>query len=245
MPRIIISSAHKNAFGFALQAAALFFSLLLMCLEIITLRGYVLGGILGEKAYTGMALLTVCIEPLAVLLQVAAILVLARVHRTLGGTRLRLIVLAGYLYGAWAAVNLAGFLPLTFISGFTGWHWAVIAGQWVRGTATLLAFAVPAALGWSFVPPLGRWAFAGGFVLRAIGGMGSLALSLTRLRLDPMVIGRRIFYTPNLQMSPVSGFGIILGVVGLVGVAIYFFMYSALIIRIFRGGHNWEQPEGV
>jgi hypothetical protein len=134
-------SAKRTAFG----VSAMFASLLLGA--IVALGSLMaMGAQLDSAAFATLsvpALLVTCLDPLAILLEIVALVLIVVDSRRVGGRHRRLAWTAAILFVIWGVANIGGFIPLSLVGMRRGSLTLVKAGQWVKAGAALLQYAVP------------------------------------------------------------------------------------------------------
>ena len=202
------------------------------------------GGQLNTEVLThssyGMSLPTIlvsCLDPLAIVLEIAAIILIVRGSRQFGQEHRRLAWTAAILYVAWAAANFLGFLPLTFLSTMNGSLTLALAGQWIKAFAALLAFLVPMLLILGFSPKVLRLGLTLGFCLSIIGSFSVIALAITHFQLERIVVAGQALYVAKLNMDYTQGIYPILLLIGHAGGILYLLVYAYLTWQTRQGMH--------
>jgi hypothetical protein len=168
------------------------------------------GGQLDTEAMTGQLLspqtvLVTCLDPLAIGLEVAAIVLIVRGRHHFGASHPRLAVWAAILYVAWAAANLLGFLPLSIVGMMQGSRPLLLAGQWVKAASAGLAFTVPVLLVFGLSPKPQRLLLGLALLLSIVGGLGNLALTIGQLEIQPITTGGHTLYAPKWDVDYTAG----------------------------------------
>jgi len=197
------------------------------------------GGQLNTHNLTGTpisvpTLLVTCIDPLAILLEIVAIVLIASVARRFGTLHHRLAWAAAILYILWAAANLLGFLPLSLLSMQNGSLEMALAGQWVKAGAALLAYTVPALLVFGLGTRVTRAGTALGWLISAIGNFVTLARTIPAIALEPMMVGERTMYAVQFSVDYAVGIYPFLLAMGYVGGALYLAVYLYLAWQQMR-----------
>jgi hypothetical protein len=194
-----------------------------------------LGGRLSSEALTAAplgipTLLVTCLDPLAIALEIAAIVLIVRGRKLFGPTQQRLAVLAAALYVLWAGANLFGFLPLSLLSWQNGSLPTALLGQWIKAAAALLAYAVPALLVFGMSRPAQRWLLVLGFVLSAVGSFGSVALAIGQMTLIRQEVSGSVLYVASFDVDYTQFPFPLLLVASYVGGLLYLGVYGWLAI---------------
>jgi hypothetical protein len=169
-----------------------------------------------------------CLDPLAILLEIAAIILVVSRARQYGTLHHRLAWTAAILYVLWAAANFLGFLPLSLLSAQNGSLHMALAGQWIKAGAALLAYTVPALLVWGLGNRTTRAVTAAGWLVSAIGNFGTLATTIPSIALEPVAVGDRITYAVQFSVDYAGGMYPLLLAMGYIGGALYLAVYLHL-----------------
>jgi len=198
--------------------------------SLIATRGQLNTEALTHSAY-GMSLPTIlvsCLDPLAIMLEITAIVLIVRGSRQLGQQHRRLAWTAAILYVVWAAANLLGFLPLSLLSSVNGSLTLALAGQWIKAFAALLAYLVPMLLVFGFSPKVLRLGLVLGLCFSVIGNFGVVALAITHYQLEPIMAAGRTLYVAKLSVDYTKGLYPILLLIGHAGGLFYLLVYTHL-----------------
>jgi hypothetical protein len=179
-------------------------------------------------------LLVTCIDPLAILLEIAALVLIISQARRFGKLHQRTAWAAAILYILWAAANLLGFLPLSLLSMQNGSLDMALAGQWVKAGAALLAYAVPALLVFGLGTRVTRAVTVLGWLISAIGNFGTLARTIPAIALEPIVVGDRTIYAVQFSVDYTGGIYPFLLAMGYIGGVLYLAVYLYLAWQQMR-----------
>ncbi|MFL7808034.1 MAG: hypothetical protein AB8I80_05365 [Anaerolineae bacterium] len=213
--------------------------LLAMCLSLLLGTAIALGSLISVKGQLNTAdlvanplsvptLLVSCLDPLAILLEIAAIVLVVSQARRYGTLHHRLAWTAAILYLLWAAANLLGFLPLSLRSAQTGSLHMALTGQWIKAGAALLAYTVPALLVLGLGNRTTRAVTAAGWLISAIGNFGTVATTIPAIALEPVVSGDRVIYAVQFSVDYAGGFYPLLLTMGYIGGTLYLAVYLYL-----------------
>ena len=89
------------------------------------------------------AVLVTCLDPPAILLEIAAIVLIVIDSKKVGNPHRRLAWVAAIFFVIWGALNLGVFLPLSLVGSQRGSLELVRTGQMVKAGAALLQYAIP------------------------------------------------------------------------------------------------------
>lgn len=156
-----------------------------------------------------------------------------RDRRQFGTLHRRLAWAAAILYLVWAAANLFGFLPLSFLSTQNGSLSLALAGQWIKAASALLAFAVPALLVFGLSPRALRVGLGLGWLLSAIGGFGSIATAISHFQLTPITAAGRTLYVAKFAVDYTAGAYPALLTASHIGGLLYLVLYLYLVRRMW------------
>jgi hypothetical protein len=193
-----------------------------------------------ENPISVPTLLVSCLDPLAILLEIAAIVLVVSQARHYGSLHHRLAWTAAILYVLWAAANLLGFLPLSMRSAQTGSLSMALAGQWIKAGAALLAYTVPALLVLGLGNRTTRAVAAAGWLISAIGDFCTVATTIPAIALEPVATGDRVTYAVQFSVDYMGGLYPILLAMGYIGGALYLGVYLYLAWQQ-RGARPIEQ----
>ena len=186
----------------------------------------------------GMSLPTIlvsCLDPLAIVLEITAIILIVRGRRQFEQQHHRLAWTAAILYVVWASANLLGFLPLTFLSAMNGSLTLALAGQWIKAFAALLAFLVPMLLIFGFSSRVLRLGLMLSLCFSVIGSFGVIALAITHYQLEPIVAANQTLYVAKLNVDYTQGLYPILILIGHSGGILYLLVYAYLAWQTWQG----------
>jgi hypothetical protein len=222
-----------------------------MCLSLLTGTVIALGSLISVRGRLDTAdlvgnpmsvptLLVSCLDPLAILLEIAAIVLVVSQARQYSTLHHRLAWTAGILYVLWAAANLLGFLPLSLRSAQTGSLSMALAGQWIKAGAALLAYTVPALLVLGLGNRTTRAVTAAGWLVSVIGNFGTVATTIPAIALEPVVTGGQVMYAVQFAVDYAGGVYPVLLAMGYIGGALYLGVYLYLAWQQ-RGMRRLEQ----
>jgi len=233
--------------------------LLAMCLSLLLGTAIAVGSLISTGGQLDTAdlaanpmnvptLLVTCLDPLAILLEIAAIVLVLSDARQYGTLHHRLAWAAAALYLLWAAANLLGFLPLSLLSMQNGSLEMALAGQWVKAGAALLAYTVPALLVFGLGDRTTRAGLVLGWLISAIGNFATLARTIPAIALEPVVTGDRTMYAVQFSVDYTGGIYPLLLALGYTGGALYLAAYLYLAwgqMRARRVGQAAPGASGI
>jgi len=218
----------RTAWGLSAMSISLAFGTIIAVGSLIAMRGQLDSDLLTRQPFSVPTLLVSCLDPLAILAEIAAIILIVRDSWQFGALHHRLAWTAAILYLMWAAANIFGFLPLSFLGTRKGSLSLVLAGQWIKAIAALLAYTVPALLVFGFSPKALRVGLGLGLLLSAIGSFGTLAMTISHFQLEPIIAAGQTLYVPKLSVDYTTGIYPALLVTGYIGGMLYLLAYTYL-----------------
>jgi len=165
------------------------------------------GGRLGSahaaSPLSATTVLTAILDPAALALEVAAIVLVIVGSRELsGGSRVRRAAMAAAaLFALWAVLNLGVYLPLVTAGMREGSLGLVRLGLWVKVAAASLQYLVPFLLVHGLARGRVRGCLYLALALTVVGGLGTIALPIANVRLvEVMTPGGRM-YVPRYEVD--------------------------------------------
>ena len=161
---------------------------------------------LRAEAFSRSAPLDALASPFLVALEVAAIALVVSDSKRMGGTHRRLALASIAFFLAWAALNFAVYLPLSFIGMSRGSLELVRLGLAVKAAAALLQYAVPFLLAYGLTRRNGvKVALWLALAATAVGGLGITATPIADVELKAVVVSGTEFYVPKYEVDYTSG----------------------------------------
>jgi hypothetical protein len=219
---------RRTAWGLSAMSVSLALGTVIAVGSLIALRGQLDSDALTRQPLSVPTVLVSCLDPLAILFEIAAIVLIVRDGRQFGVGHRRFARAAAGLYVTWAAANLLGFLPLSYLGLRSGSLPVALAGQWVKAVAGLLAYAVPAMLAFGLGGRVPRVGLCLGLLLSAVGSFGTVAMSLCDFQLQPITAAGQIMYVAKLSVDYTTGLYPALLATSYTGGALYLLVYIYL-----------------
>jgi len=183
-------------------------------------------------------LLVTCLDPLAILLEILAIVLIVLDSKQVGNPHHRLAWTAAIFFAVWGLLNLGGFLPLSALGMWRGSLRLVRAGQMVKAGAGLLQYAVPFLLVYGLSKRAPRVLLWAALALTVLGNFAVVTLPIGSIELQAIEAAGQELYTPQFSVDYTRGvYPILLGM-GYLGGALYMVAYGLLAMRLFRQGRT-------
>ncbi len=198
-----------------------------------------MGGRLDTESLTATPLslptiLVSCLDPLAILLEIVAIVLIVMDSRKVGNPHRHLAWIAAIFFVIWGVLNLGVFLPLSFMGMQRGSLELVKIGQMVKAGAALLQYAIPFLLVYGVSRKAPRALLWLALVLTIVGNFGVVTLPIGSIELEVVETAGQELYVPQFSVDYTSGlYSVLLGI-GYVGGALYMIAYGYLAVRFFR-----------
>jgi len=198
-----------------------------------------MGGKLDTESLTAVPLrlptiLVSCLDPLAILLEIVAIVLIVMDSKKVGNPHRRLAWTAAIFFVIWGVLNLGVFLPLSFVGMQRGSLELVRIGQMVKAGAALLQYAIPFLLVYGVSRKVPRVLLWLALALTIVGNFGVVALPIGSIRLEAVKTGGQELYVPKFSVDYTTGpYPFLLGI-GYIGGALYMIAYGCLAARFFR-----------
>ena len=129
-------------------------------------------------------LLVSCLEPLAITLEIAAIILIWMDRKPAGERHQRLVLAALVCFLAWGLLNVGGFIPLSIAGMQNGSLALVKAGQMVKAAAATLQYAVPFLLVYGLSSRNLRGLLWLALVLTVAGNLSLISLPISTITLQ-------------------------------------------------------------
>jgi hypothetical protein len=179
-------------------------------------------------------ILVSCLDPLAILLEIAAVVLIVLDSRKVGHLHQRLAWIAAACFVLWAVLNLGGFVPLSFVGMRRGSLALVKTAQGVKAGAALLQYALPFLLVYGLSDKAPRVLLWLALILTVAGNFGTVVLPIRGLELEAIEAAGQALYVPRFDVDYTRGaYPILLGM-GYTGGALYMVAYALLAARFFR-----------
>jgi hypothetical protein len=179
-------------------------------------------------------ILVSCLDPLAILLEIVAIVLIVLDGKKVGNPHRRLAWIAAIFFVLWGVLNLGVFAPVSLMGMLRGSLGLVKTGQMVKAGAALLQYAIPFVLVYGVSDKTPRVLLWLGLVLTIVGNFGVVTLPIGSIELKAIETAGRELYAPRFNVDYTSGYYPVLLGMGYVGGALYMIAYGYLAARFFR-----------
>jgi hypothetical protein len=224
----------RTGLGLSAMTLSLLFGWTIALGSLLATRGQLDTKLLTRQPFNLPTLLVTCLDPMAILLEIAAIILILRESQQVSTLHHRFARMAMIVYIAWAIANLLGFLPLSFMGAINGSRSMALTGQWIKASAALLAFLVPALLVFGISSRALRSMLGLGWLLSAVGSFGSIVISLKNFELEAMSAAGQTMYVTKLNVDYTQGMYPALLLIGYTGGFLYLLVYAYLTWRFLR-----------
>lgn len=175
-----------------------------------------------------------CLDPLAIVLEIVAIVLIVIDSRQVGNPHRRLARTAAIFFVLWGLLNLGIFLPLSFAGMQRGSLALVRTGQMVKAGAALLQYAIPFLLVYGLSGRGLRGLLWLALLLTVVGNFAVVVLPMGSIELATIEAAGQALYVPRFSVDYTSGvYPVLLGM-GYIGGVLYMIAYGYLAARLFR-----------
>lgn len=179
-------------------------------------------------------ILVSCLDPLAILLEIAAIVLIVLDGKKVGNPHRRLAWIAAIFFVVWGVLNLGVFLPVSFVGMQRGSLELVKLAQMVKAVAALLQYTIPFLLIYGVSGKSLRTLLWLALALTIVGNFSAITLPIGSIELEAIETTGPQLYAPRFSVDYTSGYYPILLGMGYVGGALYMIAYGYLAARFFR-----------
>jgi hypothetical protein len=226
----------RTVFGLAAMSVSLLLGIIVALGSLAAM-----GARLGSTALTTVSvptLLIMCLDPPAILLEIAAIVLIVVGSRRVGGLHRRLTWTAAILFVVWGVANVGGFVPLSFVGLRRGSLALVKAGQWVKVGAAVLQYLMPFLLVFGLTRKWSRVLLCLALALMAAGNFLLVALPIRGIELESVGLPGQTMYVPRIEVDYRTGvYPLLLGM-GHAGGLLYLAVYAFLAWDTWRANRG-------
>ena len=232
----------RTTWGLAAMIGSFLLGTVIAAGSLIAMGGRMDTAALTAQPFSVPTLLVACLDPLAILLEIAAIVLIVMGSRQVGGLHRRLAWTGAIFFALWAIANVGGFLPLSFAGMRRGSLDMVKAGQMVKAGAALLQYTVPFLMAFGLAARWPRallWLALG---LTVAGNLGVVVLPLSGMTLERVEVPGQAMYAPRFAVDYTAGAYPALLAAGYAGGVLYLVVYALLAWRTRRGAGSGPVP---
>lgn len=224
----------RTAWGLSAMLVSFLLGTVIALGSLIAMRGRLDTATITAQPFSVPTLLVSCLDPFAILLEIAAIVLIVLDSRQLGNPHRRLAWTAAILFVAWAIANLGGFMPLSFLGIRRGSLSMVKAGQVVEAGAALLQYLIPFLLVFGLSRKPLRTLLWLALILTVVGNFGVVALPITGIQLEPVEFSGQTMHVLQLDVDYTTGLYPALLTLGYIGSTLYMLVYALLTWRTWK-----------
>jgi hypothetical protein len=189
---------------------------------------------LAAQPFNVPTLLVTCLDPFAILLEIAAIILIVMDSRQLGVVHHRLAWTAVVFFVIWAIANFGAFLPLSFLGMRSGSLPLVKTAQMVKAGAAVLQYSIPFLLAFGLTHRTPRVFLWLALALTVIGNFGVVALPIGGIQLQPVESLGRTMHVPHFDIDYTAGAYPVLLALGYIGGVLYMLVYAYLTWQTWK-----------
>lgn len=224
-----------TAWGLSAMSISFLLGTVIAAGSLISMRGRLDTATLAAQPFSVPTLLVSCLDPFAILLEIAAIVLIVLDGRLLGNPHRCLAWTAAILFVTWAIANLGGFVPLSFLGMQRGSLTMVKTGQAVKAGAALLQYSIPFLLVFGLGRKKLRTLLWLALILTVVGNFGVVTLPIPGIQLEAIDSSGQTMHVPQFNVDYTSGPYPALLALGYVGGALYMLAYALLTWRTWKG----------
>jgi len=218
----------RTAWGLSAMVGSFVLGTIIALGSLIAMEGMLDTATLAAQPLSLPTLLVACLDPLAILLEIAALVLLAMGSRQVGDLHRRLVWTAVAFLATWAVANVGGFIPLSFAGMRRGSLTLVKTGQMVKAGAALLQYAVPFLMAFGLTRGWSRTVLWLALGLSVVGNFGVIVLPISGVELERVGIPGQTIYAPRFAVDYTTGAYPALLALGYAGGALYLAVYVYL-----------------
>ena len=231
----------RTAWGLLAMSISFLSGTIIALGSLIAMRGRLSTTTLVGQPFSIPTLLVSCLDPIAILLEIVAIVLIVMDSRRVGRVHRLLAWTAALLFALWAVANWGGFVPLSYLGMRRGQVSMVRLAQMIKAGAAVLQYLIPFFLVFGLTRRASRVALWCAAVLTTVGNFGAITLPIGGITLLPVESFGQTMYVPQFDIDYTSGPYPVLLALGYVGGVLYILVYVFLMWRIWKGSRP-EQP---
>jgi hypothetical protein len=185
----------------------------------------------GPKIQPSTALVSL-LTPWAIIIEIVAIIFILVNSRAVGGRHRRLVVTAAWFFAVWAALNVGGFLPLTFAALRQGSLTLLRTGQAVKAVAAILQYSIPFLMIFGIAVPSTKKLLWAALILTVVGNFSTVLMGGMSMELRAVEATGMVSHVPRLVVDYTKGFYPVLLGLGYAGGLAYILAYAVMLTRM-------------
>jgi hypothetical protein len=223
---------RRTRTGVLLMLASFLLGIIVSVGSFLSVRGVIDTDAMSATPFNAPTVLISLFTPWAIALEIAAIVLLLLDSLRVGGLHRRLVLTAVWFFVAWGAMNLGGFLPLTFMALKQGSLSLLRTGQAVKAVAAILQYSIPFLLIYGIAVPSIKKLMWAGLILTVVGNFSTVILGGMSMELVATEGAGAISYAPRLVVDYTTGLYPVLLGLGYAGGVAYILAYASLLTRM-------------
>jgi hypothetical protein len=224
----------RTAWGLAAMLLSFLFGTVIALGSLTAMRGRLDTAALTAQPFNVPTLLVTCLDPLAILLEIVAIILIVMDSRQFGGLHRRLTWTAAIFFVIWAIANLGAFLPLSFLGMRGGSVSMIKVAQMVKAGAAVLQYSIPFLLAFGLTREAPRVLLWLALALTVVGNFGVVTLPIGEIQLQPVESLGQTMYVPHFNIDYTAGLYPILLALGYIGGVLYMLVYAFLTRQTWK-----------
>jgi hypothetical protein len=224
----------RTAWGLTAMLVSFLFGTAIAVGSLTAMGGRLDTAALAAQPLSVPTLLVTCLDPFAILLEIAAIILIVVDSRRFGAMHHRLAWTAAVFFVLWAIANLGAFLPLSFLGMRRGSLSLVKTAQMVKAGAALLQYSIPFLLAFGLTRRAPRVLLWLALALTMIGNFGVVALPIGGIQLQPVESIGQTMYVPHFDVDYTAGAYPVLLALGYIGGVLYMLVYAYLTWQTWK-----------
>ena len=224
----------RTAWGLAAMLLSFLFGTVIALGSLTAMRGRLDTAALTAQPFNVPTLLVTCLDPLAILLEIVAIILIVMDSRQFGGLHRRLARTAAIFFVIWAIANLGAFLPLSFLGMRHGSVSMIKVAQMVKAGAAVLQYSIPFLLAFGLTRKVPRVLLWLALALTVVGNFGAVTSPIEGIQLQPVESLGQTMYVPHFNVDYTAGLYPILLALGYIGGVLYMLVYAFLTRQTWK-----------
>jgi hypothetical protein len=223
---------RRTRIGIYLMLVSFLLGMIVSVGSFLSVRGVVDTDAMSATPFNAPTVLIGLLTPWAIILEIAAIVLILLDSSRVGGLHRRLVLTAAWFLVAWGAMNLGGFLPLTFIALKQGSLSLLRTGQAVKAVAAIFQYSIPFLLVYGIAVPSTKKLMWAGLILTIVGNFSTVLMGGMSMELVATEAAGAVSHVPRLVVDYTRGFYPVLLGLGYAGGVAYILAYASLLKRM-------------